>query len=319
MKMKKAYLPIMLGFVLIAGACSGGKPGQSTNAASSASQASGGGSGGERKPGIVTYESENGPVEVPADPQRIVGLTNAPNIASLDGRLVGVDEWTKSNPLFAAKLADVEVVSDADLTRISELHPDLIVAGAWMNHLDEMSEIAPTIIFTWGMDYLDQQLEIGKLLGQEAQTQAWIDDFKSRAKAAGDRIKAKHGDDVTVSVFEYDSNDIYVFGNNWAHGTEILYQAMGLKMPDRVEQDTAEAGYYTLVQNEIPDYAGDFVVLSKNKDGNDAFLESAAWKNLPAVTGGRVMEIDSASTASSDPTTLEYLLDIFKEGFLTEP
>ncbi|WP_412679039.1 hypothetical protein [Brevibacillus parabrevis] len=41
---------------------------------------------------MITYQSENGPVEVAAQPKRIVGLTNAPNVVALGGTLVGIDE-----------------------------------------------------------------------------------------------------------------------------------------------------------------------------------------------------------------------------------
>lgn len=320
--MKKAFLPVVLLLVLIVSACGGNKQEQSSSPSASAAPessapASSEAPSQEASAGTVIYESENGPVEIPANPQRIIGLTNAPNIISLDGKLVGVDEWTKKNPLFADKTANVETVSDADLEKIIELDPDLIIAGSWMNNLDKMSEIAPTIVYTWGkLDYLAQQLEIGKLLSKEAETQAWIDDFTSRAKAAGDEIKAKYGENVTVSVFEYDLKDVYVFGNNWARGTEILYQAMGLKMPAKVEQDALEPGYYTLSQEVVPEYAGDFIVLSKNKEGNGAFLDSETWKNIPAVKNNQVIEIDTEASSYSDPTTLEYLLDIFKKGFL---
>ncbi len=96
-----------------------------------------------------------------------------------------------------------------------ELEPDLIIAGSWMKNLDKMSQIAPTIVYTWGkLDYLKQQLEIGKVLNMEKEAQTWIDDFSARAKTAGEEIKAKIGDLATVSVFEYDAKDFYVFGNN---------------------------------------------------------------------------------------------------------
>lgn len=269
---------------------------------------------------MITYQSETGPVEIPANPQRIIGLTNAPNIISLGGTLVGVDEWTKKNPLFTEKLADVETVSEADLEKLIELEPDLIIAGSHMQNLDKLSEIAPTIVYTWGkLDYLAQQLEIGKVLNKEAEAQAWIDDFTARAKAAGEEIKAKIGADATVSVFEYDAKNFYVFGNNWARGTEVLYQAMGLGMNDKVKQDALGPGYYTLSNEVIPDYAGDYIVLSGVEGADNAFLQSDTWKNIPAVKNGRVIEIDSEASSYSDPTTLEYLLDIFQTQFLAMP
>ncbi|EHB67167.1 MULTISPECIES: iron-hydroxamate ABC transporter substrate-binding protein [Paenibacillus] len=266
----------------------------------------------------ITYQSEKGPVKVPAHPKRIVALTYAPNVLSLDVPLVGVDQWTNANPLFKDKLEGVTVVSEEDLETIIEQDPDLIIAGTEMKNLDKLGQIAPTVAFTWGkLDYLSQQLEIGKLLNKEQEAQAWIDDFKQRAEAIGSEIKATEGDDVSVSVFETDSaKNFYVFGNNWARGTEILYQAMGLKMPEKVEKDALGPGYFALSQEVLSDYAGDYIVLSRNSQADTAFMKTDIWKGIPAVKNGHVIEIDTEAATYSDPITLEYLLNIFKTGFL---
>ncbi|MED1780522.1 iron-hydroxamate ABC transporter substrate-binding protein [Brevibacillus fortis] len=309
--MKKAFIPVILMFMLLLSACGQqlAQPAQPETPAA----------GNETKEGMVVYQSEKGPVEVPAQPKRIIGLTNAPNIVSIEGTLVGVDQWTKQNPLFTEKLKDVEVVSDADLEKILALKPDLIVAGSEMKNLDQLSKIAPTVVFTWGkLDYLSQQLEIGKLLNKEKEAQAWMDDFKSRAKTAGEQIKAKIGENATVSVLEYDTKDFYVFGNNWARGTEILYQAMGLNMPDKVQKDVLSAGYHKLSLESIPDYVGDYLVLSRRNGSNNEFLQSATWKNIPAVKNNRIIEIDTEASTYSDPITLEYLLKIYTEQFLAK-
>ncbi|MDQ0062550.1 iron-hydroxamate ABC transporter substrate-binding protein [Paenibacillus harenae] len=267
--------------------------------------------------GTITYESELGPVEVPASPKRIVALTNAPNILALGGTIVGVDEWTNKSPHFTEKLAGVEVVSEDSLEKIIELEPDLIIAGTHNKNIDKMKEIAPTVVYTWGkLDYLTQQLEIGKLLNKEQEAQAWIDDFTKRAAEAGEEIKAKIGENATVSVFETDSKSFYVFGNAWARGTEILYQAMGLNMPEKVKADAQGPGYYTLSTEVLSDYAGDYIVLSRSATGDNSFMQSDTWTKIPAVQNDHVIEIDTEASSYSDPMTLEYLLNIFKEGFL---
>lgn len=299
--MKKALMSILFILALVASGCGNGSTG-SDNEADAAT---------------ITYQSENGPVEIPADPKRIIALTNAPNIVSLGGTLVGVDEWTKKNPLFTEKLEGVETVSEADLEKLIELDPDLIVAGSHMQNLDKIGDIAPTIVYTWGkLDYLAQQLEIGKVLNKEAEAQAWIDDFSARAKAAGEEIKAKIGENATVTVFEYDAKTFYVYGNNWARGTEVLYQAMGLGMNDKVKQDALGPGYYTLSNEVVPEYAGDYIVLSSIGGADNTFLESETWKNIPAVKNNRIIKLDAESISYSDPTTLEYLLDIYKTQLL---
>ncbi|MDQ0114537.1 iron-hydroxamate ABC transporter substrate-binding protein [Paenibacillus harenae] len=267
--------------------------------------------------GTITYESELGPVEVPASPKRIVALTNAPNILALGGTIVGVDEWTNKSPHFTEKLAGVEVVSEDSLEKIIELEPDLIIAGTHNKNIDKLKEIAPTVVYTWGkLDYLTQQLEIGKLLNKEQEAQAWIDDFTKRAAEVGEEIKAKIGENATVSVFETDSKSFYVFGNAWARGTEILYQAMGLNMPEKVKADAQGPGYYTLSTEVLSDYAGDYIVLSRSATGDNSFMQSDTWTKIPAVQNDHVIEIDTEASSYSDPMTLEYLLNIFKEGFL---
>lgn len=269
------------------------------------------------KPETVTYQSENGPVEVPANPKRIIALTNAPNVISLGGNIVGVDQWTNMNPLFQEKLKGVTEVTDESLEKIIELDPDLIIVGSWMKNIDKLSEIAPTVVYTWGkLDYLTQQIEIGKLINKEKEARDWVDDFQKRAEAAGEAIRAKIGEDATVSVIENDTKQLYVFGDNWARGTEILYQAMNLKMPEKVKEMALEPGYYALSLEVLPEFAGDYIVFSKNPDGDGSFLETDTWKNIPAVKNNRVIEINMKASTYSDPITLEYLLEIFKEEFL---
>lgn len=264
-----------------------------------------------------TYESETGAVEVPADPQRIIALTNGPNVLALEGNIVGIDEWTNANPLFEDMLSDVEIVTEDNLEKIIELNPDLIIAGTHMKNLDKMGKIAPTVAFTWGkLSYLDQQVEIGKLLNKEQQATDWVADFQSRAQAAGEEIRFKIGEDATVSVIESGNKEFYVFGDNYARGTEILYQEMGLNMPEKVEELALEAGVHTFSLEVLPDFAGDYVVLSKNPDVDNSFMETDVWNNIPAVSEERVIEINTKASTYSDPITLDYLLGIFEEGFL---
>ncbi|RUS47379.1 iron-hydroxamate ABC transporter substrate-binding protein [Cohnella sp. AR92] len=326
---KKILLPFLLMLsVVIVSACGNNNSSNNGAASPSASPSASASSSESASPaaspsasasenGTITYQSELGPVEVPANAKRIVALGYAPNIISLGGSIVGVDEWTNKSPHFTEKLKGVEVVSEDNLEKIIELDPDLIVVDASSKSIDKLKEIAPTVAFSWGkLDYLKQQVEIGKLLNKEAEAQAWADDFTKRAKEIGDQIKAKIGENATVSVFETDSKNFYVFGDAWARGTEILYQAMGLNMPEKVKADVLGPGYYTLSPEILSDYAGDYLVLSRSATGDNSFMKTDTWKKIPAVKNNRVIEIDTEASTYSDPTTLEYLLNIFKEGFL---
>lgn len=270
--------------------------------------------------GTITYESENGPVEVPANPQRVISLASlAGNIMALDVPLVGVDAWAKDNPNFQEGLEGVEVVTDEDLEKIIELDPDLIIGLSDMKNVDKLSEIAPVVTYTYGkVDYLTQHVEIGKLLNKEEEAQAWVDDFNSRAKDIGERIKTEIGEDTTVSVIESFDKQLYVFGDNWGRGTEILYQAMGLGMTDKVKEMALSDGYYALSTEVLPEYAADYMVWSRHGDADNSFADTETFKNIPAVKEGRVIEVDAKAFYFNDPITLDFQLDTFEDGFLGE-
>lgn len=266
----------------------------------------------------ITYESEDGPVEVPANPERVVVLsTFAGNVLALDVPLVGVDSWSKGNPNYA--LEDVEAVSDENLEKIIELKPDLIIGLSSIKNVDKLKEIAPTVTFTYGkLDYLEQHLEIGKLLNKEQEAQQWIDDFKARAAEIGNQIKEKIGEDATVTVIENFDKELYVFGDNWARGTEILYQEMKLPMPEKVKETALQEGYASLSLEVLPEYVGDYLIVSKNEDSSSSFMETDTFQNIPAVKNGNMFVADATKFYFNDPITLDYQLDFFEENFLKE-
>jgi iron complex transport system substrate-binding protein len=305
--MKKLLLPFILLVALIISACGTDTSKEEENTAPA-----------EKKSETITYQSENGPIEVPADPQRVILLSGfTGNVISLGVNVVGVDTWSKNNPTFEKEMKDVAEVSDEDLEKIIELEPDLIIGLSNIKNVDKLSEIAPTVTYTWGkVDYLTQHIEIGKLLNKEKEAQSWVDNFKKEAESAGEEIRAKIGEDATVSVMESYGKDLYVFGSNWARGTEILYQAMKLKMPEKVKEVAESSGYFTLSAEVIPEYAGDYVILSKYSDADTSFQETETYKNIPAVKNNRVFEMNGQGASFSDPITLEKQLEFIKKSFL---
>lgn len=304
--MKKLLAPLFLLLILIVSAC--GNDNIKTEDNDSKDKGS----------KTITYQSETGPVKVPAHPKRVVVLSGyTGDVLDLGVNVVGVDTWSKNNPTFKKQLKDVEEVSEDNLEKIIELNPDLIIALSTVKNVDKLKEIAPTVTYTWGkVDYLTQHVEIGKLLNKEKEAKAWTDDFKKRAETVGNDIRAKIGEKSTVSVIEAYGKDLYVYGNNWARGTEILYQTMKLNMPEKVKKDALKAGYYTLSSEVLPEYAGDYVILSKYSDSNTSFQNTDTYKNIPAVKNGHVFEMQGEGASFTDPITLEKQLAFFKKAFL---
>lgn len=304
---KRLLLPFLILLVIMLSAC-GNNNTEKENTANPPEE--------NAKSETITYQSENGPIDVPANPKRVIVLgMYAGNVKALDVPIVGVDQWSKMNPRY--QLEGVEEVSDESLEKIIELEPDLIIGLSTTKNIDKLKEIAPVVTFTYNkLDYLTQHLEIGKLVNKEAEAKAWIDDFKTRAQQAGEEIKAKIGEDATVSVIENFNKELYVFGDNFGRGTEILYQEMKLKMPEKVKETVQGNGYYSLSIEVLPEYAGDYLIVSKDEDNDPSFMESETFKNIPAVKNNRMFVVNAKEFRYNDPVLLEYQLDFFKKSFL---
>ena len=134
--MKKLLIPIILISVLIISACS------KQDSKSTAE---------ETKAQTITYKSENGPIEVPANPKRIVILNASVSghVMALGGNIVGIDTWSKGDPNYSKYIKNVTEVSDENIEKIIELKPDLIIGASTDKNIDKLSKIAPTVIYTY--------------------------------------------------------------------------------------------------------------------------------------------------------------------------
>ncbi|MFJ5789678.1 iron-hydroxamate ABC transporter substrate-binding protein [Lysinibacillus sp. NPDC097162] len=307
--MKKWLLPMFMIVVLVLAAC-GNKEDNSKKEDEGANESS--------SAETITYQSETGPIEVPANPKRVVVLSSfVGDLLQLGVNVVGIDSWAADNPNFKDAIKDAVVVENTDIEKIIELDPDLIIGLNGIENADKLAEIAPTVLFTYGkVDYLQQFIEIGKVVNKEDEATKWVADFKERAAKAGSEIKAKIGENATVTVAEMFNKQMYVYGDNWGRGTEILYQEMGLNMAEKVKEDALKPGYFAISTEVLNEYAGDYVIFS-TFNGEETTIENAGWyKDLDAVKNGHLFEVNGNAFYFNDPITLEYQLKFFKEKFL---
>jgi len=270
---------------------------------------------------MINYESEEGTVEVYENPERVVVLSSflTGHVLAANGNVVGATSWDFLNATYEEHLQDASVVSEEDIEGILALEPDLILAQPGIANLDQIKEIAPTVIFTYGnLNYLDQYIEIAKLLSYEEEAITWVDNFQEDAQSLGKEIKALYGADVSVSVIESFGKELYVYGSNWGRGTEILYQEMELSMPEAVENDALEPGFYAISTEVVDEYMGDFVIKSMHVDADTSFEQTSHYQATSAYQNGRILEVDGTSFSYNDPLTLQWQLDTFEAFFKGE-
>lgn len=308
-KLKKhLFLSIIAVFLICLLAACGNETNKTTNASGNS----------EESMKTRIYNGENGEVKVPDQPKRIAVLAHiyVGNVLKLGIKPIAVNEWVKGNKFFGDKLEGVEVVSDGEIEKLVELEPDLIITLSSDKNIKKYSEIAPTIALTnTKYSYLEQHIEIGKIVGKEKEAKAWVDEWNKKAQVESKKIKQAIGENVTVTVLETMDKETYVYGQNWGRGTEIIYQALGLKAPEKVISDAFGPGYKAISTEVIPEYAGDYIFLGLGAGSKkSSFMDTNVWKDIPAVQKNNVIEFESESFWFNDAISLEKQMEfIVKE------
>lgn len=300
--MKKLLFPLLV-LVLILGAC-GNK------------------SDSDKKEATKSYKLDSGKsIDIPKKPERIavVAPTYAGGIKYLGGNIVAVNEQVDSSKLLKDKFKGVEKIGENDVEKVAKAKPDLIVVYSTDKNIKKYNKIAPTVVYDYGKHkYLDQQRELGKLLGKEDKVASWEKEWKAQTKKDGQEIKDKIGEDATVSIFDEFDKKLYSYGPNWGRGGEVLYQAFGLKMPDKLNDLVKKEGWAEVKQEKIADYAGDYIVSTSEGKSKPAYEKTDLWQNIPAVQKDQVIQVQAETYWYNDPYTLEYMRKDLKEKFLNK-
>lgn len=155
-------------------------------------------------------------------------------------------------------------------------------------------------------DYKEQHLELGKIIGKEDKAQKWVNQWEDKTKDDGKEIKDAIGKDATVSIIKDFDKKIYVLGKTYGHGSEVLYDSFGLKMPSKVESATKKEDLADISAEQIPEMAGDYVVTPVAKGAKLSFANKDVWKNTDAVKKGQTFKVDEGIYWLNDPYSLDY-------------
>lgn len=256
--------------------------------------------------------------DIPKNPKRIASLSSTYTgyLLQLGFDPVTVTSYDAKNPVLKEKVKNAKVLMPEDLESISKQKPDLIVVDASDKNIDELKKIAPTIAIDYGKnDYLEILNRFGQIFGKEKEADQWIADWKSKTADIGKQLKEKLGQNVTFTVVGLYEKEIYLFGNNWGRGGEVIYKSLGFDAPQKVKDEVFPSGYLQVSQETVSEYIGDYVLVAAEDDKTgSALYESDVWKSIPAVQQNHILKVDANAFYFNDPLTLEYELKTIQDG-----
>ena len=252
----------------------------------------------------VTVTDVRGEVEIPANPKRIVDLSGNSDILSILGyKVVGTAnsdayDYTKfpsylEETLSGAKILGYSMQDTMDVEAVMNLNPDLIVISTVQEKMyDALSEIAPTVMIQLeALNWKDDVRALGKVFGKEDVANEWIANYEAKAKDAGDKIKAKYGDDTTYLSFLASGGQFFVFDG--AGFGDVLYNDMGLAKPEGMPEQT-DISLPVVTYEGLAAIKADYIFAIATDEDLAQLEANSIWNNLPAVKNGNVVILESS-------------------------
>ena len=252
----------------------------------------------------VTVTDVRGEVEIPANPKRIVDLSGNSDILSILGyKVVGTAnsdayDYTKfpsylEETLSGAKILGYSMQDTMDIEAVMNLNPDLIVISTVQEKMyDALSEIAPTVMIQLeALNWKDDVRALGKVFGKEDVANEWIANYEAKAKDAGDKIKAKYGDDTTYLSFLASGGQFFVFDG--AGFGDVLYKDMGLAKPEGMPEQT-DISLPVVTYEGLAAIKADYIFAIATDEDLAQLEANSIWNNLPAVKNGNVVILESS-------------------------
>lgn len=279
--------------------------GGSDDASSSAS--SSGSSSASEAAKTRTFTADNGEIEIPVDPKRVVAA-----IGSFETDMVAVGVMPVLSTTFAGPWVDLDdsvTITENIPPKAEELaaiRPDLIVGWNWITQeasYDEIKKVAPYVGLgetarsagpgfdgseatkSWGTLFLS----VCDAVGRRDRGEKLVTEFEQRIDDVAERRKGK-GELSVARVEFYEAGTFSYRGQN--EDTAELMRRIGLTVigpDDSVNDESLE---------RLPDIDADWLVVPVGNDNIPKALfeevsASPLYQSIPAVKAGRVHIVDA--------------------------
>lgn len=276
-----------------------------------------------------TFEAQNGSIEIPADPQRIVacGYAALPLIQS-GANLAAVCEWSREldnmdEETLAAyeelpKVAPDGAVSELNYEAITAADPDLIIMGVPARvqeqvDMAKLEALAP-VVFLGPVDPGEWR-ELGEQYADAANVSdsygAFKEEYEARAAEIADKYSGTLGDLQFAGVCGVCGTEPGEFSREYASSyTTNLFDDLGLEFYGE-PSDPADVHAEYLSVEQLPENLGeaDVIVYGVEADGSltpelEELFASPLWQELPAVQAGNLVAVKHSSAATYETALL---------------
>lgn len=282
----------------------------------------------------VTVTTKQGPVEIKAQPKRVVTLDNQSTDAVLALGVVPVamanvnfvqgkvQAWTKA-ALEGATPAAIDTDSSIPLERIAALRPDLIIgtnAYTLPAAYKKVSRIAPVVTWNRGPNrdsWQQSTVLVGQALGREEEARKLVADTEARVAQAAADHPAFQG--KTVTLFNFVQGDAYAISSPSDFAIRFM-SSLGFKLSPTIARldGTKQAGTAegrVQVSGEQRRLLDADVIIGTSQDGAAAMqslTREQLFRRLSAVRRDAYAMLDigrATSIAFPSALSVSYALD----------
>jgi len=260
-----------------------------------------------------------GPVEVPADPERVVVL----DTGELDNTLaLGVTPigavTTDVDSEYLGYLGDstdgietVGTINEPNLEKIAAADPDLILSSKVRHEklYDNLSDIAPTVFSeSVGYTWKENVRLHAEALGRQDEADELMAAYDRRAAEIADDL----ADDATISLVRFVPGETRLYSEKSFSG--VITNDVGAKVPEPARgADT----FIELSQEKLGLADGDYILTSTYGAADDTersdITGSGLWTGLAAVEDGRTAQVDDDLITGIGIQAANGFLDVLAE------
>lgn len=296
----------------------------------------------------VTFAADNGEVEIPAEPERVIATGYAvPVLLEADAPLVGISEWSRGINFMTDEDLETyestekimgEQADSINYDAVEQVDPDVIILGVPLPvlgdvNMDRLEQIAPVVVL--GPTRPDSWKDLGGRQAEAAGVLSNWDEQKEIYYAKAGELKDKYAavlegvrfghlgayGDLSAGEFQREYGGSY--GTHIAGDLGVEYYG---QVKDASAGGASEVSEYSSIEELPASFAeADYITYTVQDDGTPPaevqyVMDSPLWKNLPAVKAGHLIPIrySEAATYASALTTLDVLDEEFGAAFAEE-